>query len=169
MCCDGLKGVRAREAGILHVIDHATRFSDAAVIRSKRKEVIINQLFRIWISMFGTPGKFLSDNGGEFANQEFFYFAESFCIIVKTTAAESTLSNELCEHHNLVVSECISRILEDMNCSLEIALPWAINAKNSLLNVYGFSPYILVFGRNPQLPLEVFLKVNCHHWNQRQL
>ena len=39
-----------------------------------------------------------------------------------------------------------------MDCSLEIALSWAINVKNSLSNVCGFSPYILVFGRNPQLP-----------------
>ena len=95
---------------ILHVIDHATRFLNAAVIRSKRKEVIINQLFRIWKSMFGIPRKFLSDNGSEFANQEFIDFAESFSIIVKTTAAESRWSIGLCERHNLVVSECISRI-----------------------------------------------------------
>ena len=53
--------------------------------------------------MFGTPGKFLSDNGGEFANQEFIDFAEIFGINGKTTAAESPWSNGLCERHNLVV------------------------------------------------------------------
>ena len=31
-------------------------------------------------------------------------------------------------------------------------MAWAINAKNSLHNVYGFSPSQLVFGRNPNLP-----------------
>ena len=70
--------------------------------------------------MFGIPGKFLSDNSGEFANQEFIDFAESFGIIVKTTAAELPWSNGLCERHNLVVSECISKIPEDTDCSLEL-------------------------------------------------
>ena len=31
---------------ILHIIDHATRFSTAAVIRSKEKEEIIDKLFK---------------------------------------------------------------------------------------------------------------------------
>ena len=84
------------------------------------QEMIINQLVRIGISMFGIPGKFLSDNSGEFANQEFIDFAESFGIIVKTTAAESPWSNGLCERHNLVVSEYISKIPEDTDCSLEL-------------------------------------------------
>ena len=152
MCCDGFKGVKRKWGLDSSCYRPCYKISNAAVIRSKRKEIIINQLFRIWISMFGTPGKFLSDNSGEFANQEFIDFAESFGIIVKTTVAESPWSNGLCECHNLVVSECISRILEDMDYSLEIALSWAINAKNSLSNVYGLSPHVLVFGRNPQLP-----------------
>ena len=29
---------------------------------------------------------------------------------------------------------------------------WAVHAKNALANVHGFSPYQLVFGRNPSLP-----------------
>ena len=29
---------------------------------------------------------------------------------------------------------------------------WAVHAKNSLINIHGFSPYQLVFGRNPNIP-----------------
>ena len=31
-------------------------------------------------------------------------------------------------------------------------LAWACSAKNSLQMVYGYSPYQLVFGKNPKLP-----------------
>ena len=31
-------------------------------------------------------------------------------------------------------------------------LRYLLNAKNSLQNIYGFSPYQLVFGKNPNLP-----------------
>ena len=46
----------------------------------------------------------------------------------------------------------MSKVLEDTNCELEIALAWAVSAKNSLKNVYGFSPNQLVFGKNPNHP-----------------
>ena len=41
------------------------------------------------------------------------------------------------------------KIIADTDCSLEIALAWAVNAKNSLHSVYGYSPNQLVFGCNP--------------------
>jgi hypothetical protein len=44
------------------------------------------------------------------------------------------------------------KIMEDAGCSLNVALMWAIHAKNSLINIHGFSPYQLVFGRNPNSP-----------------
>ena len=50
------------------------------------------------------------------------------------------------------MGNAVSKIIEDVNCSVEIALCWAINAKNSLQNIHGFSPYQLVFGKNPNLP-----------------
>ena len=53
----------------LHIIDHATRFSTAAVIRSNEKEEIIDKIFKHWVALFGCPRKVLSDNGGEFNNE----------------------------------------------------------------------------------------------------
>ena len=35
--------------------------------------------------------------------------------------------------------------------SLEVTLAWAVNAKNSISNYSGFSPYQLVLGQNPNL------------------
>ena len=56
---------------ILHIIDHATRFSTVAVIRSKEKEEIIDKIFKHWVALFGSLRKVLSDNGGEFNNELF--------------------------------------------------------------------------------------------------
>ena len=49
----------------LHIIDPATRFSTAAVIRSKKKEEITDKIFKHWVAFFGCPRKVLRDNGGE--------------------------------------------------------------------------------------------------------
>ena len=46
----------------------------------------------------------------------------------------------------------VDRILEDLNCSIEVALAWALGAKNSLKNVFSLSSNQLVFGKNPNFP-----------------
>ena len=138
---------------VLHLIDHATRYSAALVIPNKNKETIIKTLFEIWIRIFGAPTKFFHDNGGEFVNEQFLIMAEKFNISVKTTAAESAWSNGMCERHNGLLADHVNKVLADIQgCSLSLAIHWAVAAKNSLLNVYGFSPNQLVFGRNPALP-----------------
>ena len=143
---------RGQDGYILHIIDHLTRYSNACLIKNKRKETIVKAIMDHWIRIFGSPKSFLTDNGGEFINQEFIDLAEKFNIVLKTTAAESAWSNGLCERHNGILNNNVNKILENEICSLEVAIAWAISAKNSLANVYGFSPNMLVFGRNPNFP-----------------
>ena len=45
----------------LHLIDHATRYSQAVVIRDKHKETIVQAITTHWVQPFGSPGKFLFD------------------------------------------------------------------------------------------------------------
>ena len=45
--------------------------------------------------------------------------------------------------------------LDDTGCSLTVAIASAVCSKNSLANIYGFSPNQLVFGKNPNLPTNI--------------
>ena len=139
---------------LIHIIDHLTRFSASCVIYSKKKEVIIDAVFKIWISVFGPAKKFLVDNGGEFANANFISMCENLNMSILTTAAESPWSNGLVERHNGVLGNIVSKMMTEKSRSytLETAVAWAISAKNSLKNVHGFSPNQLVFGCNPNYP-----------------
>ena len=137
---------------LVHMIDHATRLSSCVRIPSKKPEAVLKVMFSHWISIYGSPTKFLSDNGGEFINEDFVALCESLNVSVKTTGAESPWSNGLVERHNLVISEMLDKVLEDSQCDFDIALSWCVNAKNSLQNVHGFSPFQLAFGTNPSLP-----------------
>ena len=137
---------------MLHCIDLFAKFSATCIIPNKEKETIIQALFKIWISIYGASGEFFSDNGGEFVNHEFTDMCQSLGINVKTTAGNSPWSNGVCERHNGLIGETYDKILEDFNCDPHIALAWATNAKNSLSNSFGYTPYTLVFGKNPNLP-----------------
>ena len=137
---------------ILHLIDTLTRYSAAVVLKNKQPKEILDKIFLHWISIFGRPQKIIRDNGGEFANEKFRSMAESLGIYVCTTAAESPWSNGLVERYYQVIGEMVNSILNEVDCSLTVAVAWAVSAKNSLQNVHGFSPSQLIFGFNPMLP-----------------
>ena len=41
------------------------------------------------------------------------------------------------------------KIKEENKCEWEVALSWALMAKNALRNIHGYSSYELVYGINP--------------------
>ena len=77
---------------------------------------------------------------------------EKLNVVTLTTAGKSSFSNGTVERHNLVGSESMKKTIQDVKCLPEVALAWAISAKNSLQNHGGFSPNQLVFGDNINLP-----------------
>lgn len=138
----------------LHMIDAATRLCKAAVIRDKNPSTIIDKIMTEWVgSGLGKPARIMSDNGGEYANDEFRSMAENLGLIVDNTPGRSPWSNGLCERNHAIVDNNVSKIMEDNpKLPLATALAWACDAKNSLSMVHGWSPYQLVFGRNPRIP-----------------
>ena len=150
--CMDLKELKHTKLWMLHLIDAATRYSGASLIRSKRAEVIINNVFQHWIRYFGSPTKFLSDNGGEFANEQFREMNEKLGVETINTAAESPFSNGMVERHNAVLAETMAKTKADTNCDDEMALSWACCSKNALGNNNGHSANERVFGRNINLP-----------------
>ena len=96
--------------------------------------------------------KIISDNGGEFSNAEMNTFAEAFSIKLIHTAAESPWSNGTVERLNGVLGKLVLKILDDVKCDTDIALAWAVAARNAYYNNSGYSPNQLVFGFNPSMP-----------------
>ena len=147
------------EKHILHLIDHATRYSQGCIVPNKEKSSIVSGVLKIWISLFGSPKSILSDNGGEFSNEDFVEIGQKLNTEIKSTAAESPWSNGINERHNGVLGEMIVKTMNDCHCDLQTALMWSLAAKNSLANVYGFSPQQLVFGKNAAFPSNLHNKL----------
>jgi hypothetical protein len=138
---------------ILYMIDVFSRFTVAKIINRKKPEQVIDTLMEKWVSVFGTPSKFITDNGGEFSNEEMQLAADKLNIIHNTTGANSPWQNGLCERNHATVDNILEALEQDYsNIPLQTLLIWACVAKNSMLMVQGFSPYQIMFGRNPKLP-----------------
>ena len=56
-----LKEVKKGKIWILHIVDSATRYTQATIINTKKKEVVVDRVARIWLSYFGAPEKFHSE------------------------------------------------------------------------------------------------------------
>ena len=59
------------------------------LLLDQNKDVIVKNILQHWIALFGAPNKILSDNGGEFNNQELQDKSENLNIEIMTMAAES--------------------------------------------------------------------------------
>ena len=136
----------------IHIIDEFSRFSNAKIIKSKYMSV--KTFMKSWISIFGVPSKVFSDNGGEFIGNDFLDMCETF---VSTTPSYSPWSNGLVERH--------LKIKEDAKCDWEIALAWAISAKNALINNKGYSP-VMVFAHDGNFVeiLEIEKEINIYYY-----
>ena len=122
------------------------------MLTNKKPESVVSALFSKWISTFGAPRKFLSDNGGEFNNKLMRCLGDHFGVNLMCTAAESPWSNGICERLNCIIGISVQKIVSDTKCNLTVALSWAVSARNALQNVPGYSPNQLVFGYNPLFP-----------------
>jgi hypothetical protein len=87
--CMDLKVWKSRY--ILHIIDMFSRLTISVFVESKKPSVIVNAFMRHWVGAgFGFPSKgLLTDNGGEFCNNEFREMASIMGICVLTTGAEA--------------------------------------------------------------------------------
>ena len=139
---------------ICYIIDMYTRLVAAKFISTKEPTEVIQTVMEKWIGVgYGVMETIHSDIGGETSNKEMMDVASNLGTQLTTTAAYSPHQNGVNERNHATVDIMIKKMMEsDSSLTPEIALYWALNAKNSLENVYGYSPYQLVFATNPRLP-----------------
>lgn len=151
--CMDLKSWKSRY--ILHIIDMFSRLTISVFVNSKDPSVIIDSFLKSWVGAgYGIPSQgVLTDNGGEFNNDEFREVASIMGLTVLTTGAESPFQNGLCERNHAVVDIMLEKLVyENPSIPIETLLCWANMSKNALQNWNGFSSFQLVFGKNPSLP-----------------
>ncbi len=138
---------------ILYMVDYFTRYTVGTVLKSKTPDEVVKAFMTHWVRYFQKPKKILTDNGSEFTGSIMMEAMSKLDIKVLTTAAYSPWSNGICEKVHGLADGVVVRVQTDNpEIDLETAVAWACAAKNSLSTVHGFSPFQLVFGRQPNIP-----------------
>ena len=77
----------------------------------------------------------------------FLDLCDNFNIKIIKTAAETPWSNNICERQNEILTKKVY-IKYNIDSDWETPLVWALNAKNSLINISGFSSHQVVLGKS---------------------
>ena len=138
---------------ILYLVDMFTRLTVGVFIPRKLPAIVGEKMMEKWIAVFGRMDMIHSDRGGEFCCSELADIAEYIGVRSSFTAASSPNQNGINERNHAIVDRMIDKMrTQDSTLSADVALTWALVAKNTLENVSGFSPFQLVFGKGPVLP-----------------
>ena len=77
----------------------------------RRKKSLFPRFVKFGFHYFGsTPKRILSDNGGEFNNEDLREMGEKLNTTITTTAAESPWSNGINERHNAILDDMIVKV-----------------------------------------------------------
>lgn len=143
-----------------------TRYPVAVPIRNKKAETVANAIMGRWISPFGIPESVLTDRGGEFVNKGLEYIARKMGIHKITTSGRLPWANGAIEKFHSLMNASLSIMSKNDVPNWEFYLSVVLFSFRVTINLStSYSPYELMFGRSPILPLDVVYgldsKVKC--------
>ena len=155
VCMDLKENKRFKNAPpyIFYMVDTHTRFKAAVFIKDKKTETVAEAFVLEWVKFHGPPKYIMADRGSEFMGGAMRDLCQFHGIRFTSTASHSPHQNAKAERGHAVMDRALERMITAQpGIKPTIALAWVTQAANTLQNVDGFCPFMLVFGRVPQHP-----------------
>jgi transposase InsO family protein len=142
---------------ILTIVDHFTRWPIAVPLENAESSTIAAALFDKVIAEHGVPDKILSDQGKNLISQGIKTLCERWGAAKVQTGGYNPQANGTCERFHRYLNAAITILQEEKNKVEwdEICSSVVFSYRVSTNDTTGHSPYFLVYGRDPKLPLDV--------------
>ena len=140
----------AKSTNILVIPDHFTRYAQAYVTPKQTAIVVARTLWENFLVHYGWPEKILTDQGKSFENNLF----RELCSLAKVkklhTSPYHPETNGQCEHFNATLISMLGTLPSHAKKNWQEWITTLTHAYNCTVSpITGFSPYFLMFGRNP--------------------
>ena len=139
----------------MYIIDEVTNYLITVLIHQSRSEEISDALIENVVSKYYVPNYIIMDQDSIFMSSLMNYLFKKLIIKIMTVAPYNHQSLQA-EHGIKSLSTILTKYLTDLGQMWPKYLPLATLAYNTFNNpnLAYYSPYELVFGRNPKLLLD---------------
>ena len=141
---------------VLVVVDHFTRYIQAFVTKNHMARTTARVLYNNYFSVFSFPQCLMSDQGTEFCGK----VIAAMCSLLGVKKIQTTpyhpQTNGSAERFHQTLQHMIGKLDPEKRKKWPAHIGSIIIAYNSTRSlVTGYSPYYLMFGRRPRLPIDL--------------
>ena len=136
---------------LLTCVDSLTGYAQAVPISSKKNATVWHELAALFAT-HGIPHTLISDNGGEFVQQDFEKWLKNQGIQHNLTSAYHPQSNGKVERFNGTIQAILLKLTGGNPKKWSKHLPEALLAYNTNPSQTNLTPFEAVFGRKPRIP-----------------
>ena len=151
--------VPLKEEPVIHNVlvlqDHFSKYIVAYVVKDQTARTTAETLRIGYFRLFGAPAYFVSDQGKAFTGHVITHLCELYGVQKLRTSPYHAQTNGQVERMNQTIIRMIGKLEEDKKACWSKHLPELLMAYNAMCStVTGYSPYHLLFGRRPRIPVE---------------
>ena len=140
---------------VLVLQDHLSKYVVAYVVKDQTACTAAETLRNGYFRLFGAPAYLVSDQGKAFTGHVIMHLCELYGVQKLRTLPYHAQTNGQVEHMNHTIIRMIGKLEEDRKACWSEHLPELLLAYNATRSaVTGYSPYYLLFGRRPRIPVD---------------
>ena len=145
-----------KDVNILVVTDHYTRLAQAFVMSTQMAATVAKTLWDKYFMYYGIPEKILSDQGRNFESSLIMELCKLTGIKKLRTTPYRPQTNGQCEKFNSTLINMIGTLPSEIKYNWQDHINMLVHAYNCMdSTATKFSPYYLMFGREPNLPIDI--------------
>ena len=140
---------------VLVLQDHFSKYVVAYVVKDQTARTAAETLRIGYFRLFGTPAYLVTDQGKAFTGHVITHLCELYGVQKLRTSPYHAQTNGQVERMNQTIICMIGKLEEDRKACWSEHLPELLMAYNATRSaVTGYSPYYLLFGRRPRIPVD---------------
>ena len=155
---------------VLVLQDHFSKYVVAYVVKDQTACTATETLRIGYFWLFGAPAYLFSDQRKAFMGHVITHLCELYGVQKLRTLPYHAQTNDQVEHMNQMIIRMIGKLEEDKKACWSEHLPELLMAYNATCSaVTGYSPYYLLFGRRPRIPVDYLFPTLCDSPHQTRM